>query len=94
LPLPPTPRAASCRLAQNPFAWHQTPSPGTRVLIRQKCGTILFRFNSEISLTQMQPDLRITLQEAFPLLPDVWKVDGVKKNDANRDLVVHCVAKH
>ena len=33
------------------------------------------------------------VQEAFPLLPDVWKVDGVEKNDANRDLVVHCVAK-
>jgi hypothetical protein len=32
-----------------PFAGHS----GAK--IRQKCGTILFRFNSEISLTQMQP---------------------------------------
>ena len=26
------------------------------------------------------------VEEVFPLLPDVWKVDGVEKNDANRDL--------
>ena len=23
------------------------------------------------------------VEEVFPLLPDVWKVDGVEKNDAN-----------
>ena len=33
------------------------------------------------------------VEEVFPLLPDVWKVDGVEKNDANRDLVVRCKAK-
>ena len=38
----------------DPFAGHS----GAK--IRQKCGTILFRFNSEISLTQMQPPYLIS----------------------------------
>ena len=40
----------------DPFAWPKTPSTGPRgAKIPQKVGTIPFRFNSQISLTQMQP---------------------------------------